>query len=641
MHHHGSRPRLVALAVLASLAACTASSGAPATPPPPPDPVPPAAGPDPDRPVFVSERGGVTSQPWGIAGGYWPEQLFWEDVQFVNDHWNDMVLAADGIEGGGLAPSLGVVGWGIDLTLANGGDASQGLADFSHRDGFEQYAAWMNPRRDDYFARNEQGEIAYPGQGYVFFGMPMLPADRTDADVPETFGEWAGERAGRLALDVHCRGVQAADFFIGLSYFTDWHPRLTAAFGDSIGATIPGASVPEQRAWVRTHALPEWLDFMARGQASFYVRFGETVLAGGARPLMGGQIANDPAIARWFGNDPRLWERLLPGPYWNFHVETQSAGDRDTPPFWTSLAAIGATAARSSQVAIGAMLDADLPDYWNATERAGWSRTWGRRYLEHTWLAAGWAHVAGADGRVRRAAQYFVRSFWDAGGVDPYQWSALLNHVPKHPFGPAFYYPVSVERSYEAPPPAGSSDPANYYWALVYLRDGLSNGGDAAHPQTGALQGLNVGYWVSDEVDPASLAAADRPAAWLVFSLERLPAAERARLAAVAPVIDPRADPAAALAAGPLRTRGAGLTPLAFVDQRGDVVVMVTNSGDAAVRGALEVQDVEDGAFAAQGILGTPSGSLLVSGHQGTMAVDVAARDTAVWVISGLHWIGH
>lgn len=588
-----------------------------------------------DRPPFQSEKLGGVVQAWA-GGGYWPEQLFWQDVAFYKDHRNDAVANADGWESGGYTPAIGCVSWGFDLTCANGGDVANGFADFSQKDGFKQYGAWMNPRAADYFALNEQGKIAYPGEGYISFGMPMLPADAEFSG--QTFGQWAGKRLGGLALDIHCRALIGADGFIGLDYFTDWHPRLIAAFEQWSGQTVQGVTVADKHAWIMKNCATQWWDFQAHNQSSFFTTFAHTLLDQGKEPRVGGQWPPIPGIARFFGDDPRIWAQHLDPKYLLFYVEVQSAGDRNTPPQWTAVALLGATASRSPEVPIGAYLDADIQDYWGAVDRVGLTHDQGLKFLKHEWLSAAWAHLANNDGSVRRATQMMVRSYWDAGGVDPDVVQTYLAHIPRHPFGPAIYYSVNIEKSYENVVPNQLSSYPHYDELMGAIR---TPGATDDPRYIGVNQGLNLGYWVSDAADVSKLDAADKPSAWLVYNLDRLPAAEKAMLLAIAPVIDPLVDPASTLAAGPVRTTGSGLNCLAFVDQNGSVIVLVSNINSADTTGTLSFTNVGDGSFACTGLLGTPNGQLTIANHAGSLPITVAGRDSIIFEIKGLKWLGH
>jgi hypothetical protein len=591
-----------------------------------------------DYPPFQTEQRGAFQQAWG-GGGYWPQQLFWELDPIYKDSYSDMVNDADGRTAGGSVAALGLVSWGFDLLLGNGGSVSDGIADYSGKPAFKAYANWMNPRAADYFAQDDTGTVRYVQEGYVSFGMPMLPADISNGKSSQTYGEWAGERVGKLALYLHCNGVFGADGFIGLNFYTDWHPRLIDAFEKWSGITVPGSTVAARHDFIVANCLSKWYDFWAHGQASFFCTAGQVILAGGKQPLVGGQYPNIPAIGRFSGDDPRIWQQHLDPKYLLFYVENQSAGDRDTPPMWTAVASLGATASRSPQVNIGAFNDASIQDYWGAVKRASWSEADGWKYLKHVWLATAWVHTANIDGTVRRAAKMFCRSFWDAGGVNEDVMLTFYTHIPRHPFGPAYYYSLAIEKSYEVPPPP---DTMNYYPQHWLFLDNVATPTDPVfYPNKGATQGINVGYWVGDEVDLTQMAAADKPSAWLVYALDRMPAAEKAKLEAIAPVIDPAKDPAAALAAGPVRTKGKGLNCIAFVDQNGSVIVMVSNLEASTTAGSLEFTQVSNGSFTCRGLLGTLGGTLSVQNNAGSLPISVEARDTIVLEIPGLKWLGH
>ncbi len=596
-------------------------------------PIPPARGYDADRPAFVFEKNGIYKQVY--LGGPWPQQLFWEDVSLFEQKRDEGLADVASIEAKGLVPAMGCVTWGIELVLANGGDPARGFEDWSQKDGYKQYAAWMNPRRDAYFALNADGAIAYPDQGYVSFGMPLLPADLPAGKTALTFGEWAGERLGRYALRHNVRALYGADGFIGINPATDWHPRLIDSFAAWVGQPVPGATVRERHDYIQQHLKPEYFDFIAHKQAGFFAAFANTLLAAGKKPLVGGQVPNEPSMSRWSGNDARIWLQHIEGKYTMFNVETQSAGDRAVQPQWTSSICLGHCAAYEPDANTGVVLDADHPEFWGPWARDNDAVEFGWRFLKHNWLSAGWVHIAGRDGSVRRAAKCITRTYWDAGAVDVGQLAAILGHIPRHPFGPALYYSSSIQREYERPPEKGSAN----YTVRYMLQDGL--GDPAVRSDFGKAQGLSVGYWVSDAVDPTKLPAANRPSAWLVYRADLLPAPERAKLEAIAPVIDPGTNITAALAAGPLRARGAGLSCLAFVDQNGSVIVMVSNCKATAATGSLDFTAVANGTFACTGLLDTPSGTLTIASNKGSLPITVAARDTLVFEIPGLKWLGH
>jgi len=585
--------------------------------------------------ICVPYMSDVLTQAWGVGGSAWPDQLFWQDVPFNQEHYYDMLLAADSIASGGRVPVGGNVAWGFDLLNANGGDPD--FADYSQQGGYMQYAAWMNPREGTYFALGPDGTISYPGQGYVSFSMPMLADDLPEDSQPETFGKWAGESLGNLAVTYHLRGFLDADFFIGVYSPDDWHPRLINSFESWAGVTVPGTTVPARANYVSQNLNSEWIDFVNAGQVSFLTEIDNTLLANGVTPFSGGQLNFDPALSRVTGSDPRAWETQIPGKYWYFVVENESQGDRSTPSDWTASYSIGASASRVPDVPMGVDMDGFCND--SVLEAA--------LYNKHLWLSAGWTYIANRDGSIRRASQVFQRNNWDAQTACADQVAVMREHVPTHPFGPAFYYSDNVARYFESP-----NNETNYYYFCPYLQRSIATL-TASSPQPqyyGVAQGINLGYWVSDAVDPSTLKAADVPSAWLLYDSNRLPADELTKLKAVAPVYDlmnaggsgKLLGATAALAAGPVHATGTGLNMLSFVDQNGSVILMVTNQ-DATDQnaGALVFNNVSNGNFNLLGLLGTPSTTMTVTNNSATVPISVAAYDTAVYEIPALRWIGH
>jgi len=81
---------------------------------------------------------------------------------------------------------------------------------------------------------------------------------------------------------------------------------------------------------------------------------------------------------------------------------------------------------------------------------------------------------------------------------------------------------------------------------------------------------------------------------------------------------------------------------LAFIDQNGSVIIMVTNQdGTDQNSGTLEFTDVSNGNFNLIGLLGTPGTTMKVANNTATVPISVAAYDTAVYEIPVLKWIGH
>ncbi len=620
--------------------------------------LPDPAGPSADRPVFQSEGHGAFSQPWGAAGFAWPQQLFWNGNSFIDQHYYDMLLAADGCENVGLTPVLGCVAWGYEYTACTGGDSANGIADMSGEDGWGEFGRWMSaPEHAKYRSTNWNGETE---AGYV---TPLMPMDKADwpaewgawpfATDKTTFGEWEGYQLGQLALAIHCRGIMCADYVVGLEWgdAIDYNARILDDFEDWAGIDVPGATIAERADFIQEHAKSLWWDYKCTVYSLFYGTTAREILKGGKTPFVGGQLPGYPALCRGSAIDTRLYahgQNALPGKYWFFDIELQSDSLRDVSNYWLSAYCMGSSAAYEPEIPLGAQMDAagGQGAFDTALKNAGRSEDWGAKFLKHQWLSVGWTHFLGRDGLIHRAAQSFMRSYWDAGSVDDAVYDTILAHIPRHPFGPAMYYSRTIQNSFET----GNGKYGNSWWDPQILLTRELTPVKEYYPY-GAARGLCLGTWASD-VSLEGVDRVDRPSAWIVYDGDRLSAGERAKLEALAPVIDiapdgntpDLADAARLLAESPVHVEQAEdqcLNGLAFVDQNDSVIVMVTNTLETDGAGTLVFHDVSDGTFACNGLLGTPSGTLTVSGGTGRLAIAVPARDTIVYEIPRLKWIGH
>jgi hypothetical protein len=237
--------------------------------------------------------------------------------------------------------------------------------------------------------------------------------------------------------------------------------------------------------------------------------------------------------------------------------------------------------------------------------------------MKHHWLSVGWTHVANTDGTTRRAPQAFQRAYWDAGGVDSPLVALVRKHIPRHPFGPAVYYSTDLERQTES-----NGERGPWYWLEPKSVDWL-------------IHGVPVGYYVSDTA-LAKLLPENRPSAWFVYvdgmGFAHLSAAERARLEAIAPIIDVKdiADSC------PVSFEGDSLGGFGFVDQNGSVVVVSSNSAEHPVSGALRFSKVENGSYKVRDLLTGDTTRLVVVANKGRLPTTWAARDTRVFEIPGL-----
>ncbi|MBK9578882.1 MAG: hypothetical protein IPK50_13445 [Fibrobacterota bacterium] len=580
-------------------------------------PHPTKSGADADFVPFVMEKNGICAIPWGAGNYRWPEQLFWESMSQIGKEGHVMRSLGDGMDKDGQTPVMSSVAWGYEYKAAIGGDSAAKLGDMRLVDGWKQYGEWITARQH-YLALDWEGKIFYPYAGYI---TPMMPLDK--ADWPEgidsaTFGDWAGLKLGRLANEIHSRGFMAADFVVGLYGGNhDFHPRVIDAFERWAGVKVPGTTVKERADVIKAKHWSRYNDYKSELFARFYARAAETIRSAGREPLVGGQILPHAASVRGTGNDFRIYLKHLPARNWYFFVELQSDGGRPVADYWERSTQMGGHAARAPEFPLGAIMDADMNSFWDAVKGAKKDGDWGRAYLKHVWLSVGWTHVAKSDGSVRRAPMGMQRSYWDLGGVDTPIVALMRNHIPRHPFGPAFYYSTDLERQSE-----NTGNPNFYYWF-------------EPNAEAWMLRGAPVGYYVSDTA-LAKLKPENRPSGWFVYvdnlGKTKLSAVERAKLEAIAPILDIK-DFANSC---PVSFSGDSLGGYGFIDQNGSVIVLSSNRSEKDVEGAIRFTKVEDGYYRVHDLLTGDTARMVVTDNKGHFPMTWKARDTRVLEIPGL-----
>lgn len=619
-----------------------------------------AAGISADRPVLQGENNGAYGQPWGAAGMQWPKQLFWGNVGQISSKLYEMRLSAEGEEKSGRAPVLGCVAWGFEYEAALG---SSTVADNSQEGGWKEWGIWMK-NHPKYFSTNWNGVVE---QGYI---TPMMPMDAADWPVEWTapsgwvapsgwidnkpvttisYAQWIGVRLAQVAWHTGSRGLMCADYVVDLEWgdAIDYNPRIIDDFAAWAGVTVPAGDVPTRADYVQNNYKSLWWDYKCTRFAEFYGSFGRSMLANGKVPQVGGQTFI--LHKRGAGLDPRIQTQSssgLPGKYWFFNVEMQADSLRPPKPYWVSGIGMGATAAREPDMRFGAHMDAvgGQGEYGRSVSNAGKSAEWGDKHITQQWLSVGWAHHVTRAGKVERAVMYFLRSYWDAGATPVPEMTLILEHIPRHPFGPAFYYSVAIERSFET----GNGKYGNSSWICL---DKLNREILPVKPgsRSGNARGLCLGYYVSD-VGIDHLAAADRPSAWIVYDSDRLPAAEKTKLQAMAPIYDidaGRTDASGTKAKelldiGPIHFAQESdqcINGLAFVDQNDSVIVMISNTLETAGTATMVFSNVSNGSFTCKGLLGATDVSLAISNKTGSVPIKLAARETIVYEIPGLKWI--
>lgn len=480
--------------------------------------------------------------------------------------------------------------------------------------------------------------------GYI---SPLTPLDPADCPPSKpTTCTWGDEFAYLWAQTSRVTGgygLQLSDFTDGQPYQStlhDFNPRIVTAFGATLsGGAVPGSTTPAQADWINKNAFSQWTDFLDEGYAAFYLSLAAQVGFEAKHPaLVIDQCNIAPSFKRTEGVDARILATKLSPDYvmciWDDQViQLGRSGPIANPPIG-ELAGYVVAAAREPLIRNGANLEADDAAYWSAIAHfypdlpAATQQDLGLKLLKRLWVWSAWAHIADRDGVVRRALAFASRDYWDVGSLARLGPAAFLIHtiVPAHPFGPALYYPVSLERQVEAAgaanAPAGA--PPNTYLMPPVLQAFLDGGG-------------TTGYYVSDAALPAiSKAAGNAPSAWVVLGAAHLlPTAERASLEAIAPIVS-TASGLATLPGQPLHL-SQGLAGFAFTSVANQLVVVVSNPSSeptaAAITGNARVALSSAGTYIVKELQTGTTQTVQQSNGEVAWPVDIAPWDTQIFTV--------
>ena len=553
----------------------------------------------------------VAAQPWGPAGSTYGEQLFWQDASIGASEWQGANQSAQSLEAAGIVPFLGMAQW------LNSYQLSTGTGSMASTPGDEQWGAWTKAHHG-LWAANPDGSSWSDSVGWISPATPLPQADWPAGVENASYADFVADRIGSLAQASGCRGFFAADAVNGLpGVFTeslDFNPAVLSAFAAWANVKLPTGSNLDQSNYILANLYPVWNDFWADRYAYFFGAMARSIERYTGQPALAtAQIHITPAARREMGTDFRAFRKYLTPQEMTFLIELQSDGLRNVPPYGMSSAVMGDFAAREPDVVLGGQMSAGSSDFSSAIANtypslsAADQAEIGAKYLKNHWLEVGWTHILGRDGNVRRAPEYFARQYWDAGTVDPTLVAALQASYPVKPFGPAVYYSVPVERTFEAP---------GTQWApentLVAMR------------AKGAFA-----YYVSDATLDL-VGGASTPTGWVVVNPERLSAAERAKLTSIAPIYD-----STAASVSPV-TYSAGVIGISFIDQTGAVVVTASNTTGQAVNATIHISGVPNGTYTARDMLGGSSLSFTVSGGSADVAVSLARWDTRAFSVAGM-----
>ncbi len=556
----------------------------------------------------------VWIQPWGFAGHWWVDKLFWPDSDFGDyKHWQSQI-EADKTEASGRYAVIGAVAWLDSFISGLPADANWTGGYARERPASAAYSDW-HKQRDDLMGRNTDGGFCNYFMGWISPATPLDPADWgvDGANTPHgTYGDFVAERMATISAQDHYSGYYAADLMVNMPNLyisgADFHPRNVDAFEQRLGHPIPGATVPEKARFVRAHLMPEWADYWCDAYGHYFAEIANRTEALRGRPaLVGGQIYGDITLTRWLGGDMRRYLQLLPPERWYFDLEMQGDWIRAVGNAATYSATVGTACAWEPSMWLGSKMDV-FDDVLRASLAFSGLPLETGNAVQHThWFQIVFTHVATREGGVRRAVTALQYGYGMSGmnAVDPRIPAAMNNHIPRRPFGPGFYYSDAMVRSFER---------EGECWRV--------NNEAAA-----AFEKVGCGFYATDAVIDV-LNDTNRPTCWVVIRPERLPADERAKLEAHAPVV----TPAEAAALSPCRTSANG-NAWGFIDQQDRLVVLVSNlaRGDSAVE--VDVSGLVDGAYTLiDGFTGGAATHVTVTGARARFVLNVADCDTRLLV---------
>jgi hypothetical protein len=461
--------------------------------------------------------------------------------------------------------------------------------------------------------------------------MPLESADCPTGMTRCTYGDWYASRWAHTSRESGAYGIVLSDFSNSLpgqpSWTEDFNPAIVKDFAAENHIKMTAKTTPQQSALIISNYLPLWNDYICRGYAAFFNALATRITAAtGQQALVVAGGFDWPGLNRSWGVDQRIMAaqnglaRHLLVVSDDITLETDRNGDNIVQGIAGSVIA----AAREPSIRNGAYLSANDSGFWaavaqfNPTLKAAAQKEWGTKQLKRQWLEFAWAHVGTRNGSVRRALAFAWRDHWDAGTVDPTTTSLIQTITPARPFGFGLYYSTAVERAIEPTVPATLG-------AYLSPNDLLA-----------LRQTIPLNYYVSDASLP-KLARDAWPAAWIVLDAANLlPPAELASLSAIAPVFT-SASQAQAYANAPLSFTG-GLTGTGFVDQKGRIIITVTNPSTAAnaatINGSMVLRGIGNGSFVLTDLYANTTTAVYASGGTATIPVSVGRWDTMAFALA-------
>ena len=594
--------------------------------------------------------GSIFQLSWGSGNGLDPAQWFWQSgTHFTNaSTMGNARGAAWGWSNSGVVPYAQAQRWEDTYEAAQPVSAFSGepaSADGSYFAAdrasgldsgpeFKAWVAWIKARPNLLIMANDGGSVPtyfrpWGGSwGHISPLMPLASSDCPNGMTSCVFGDWAAARWGQTAALSGAYGIGLSDFSTaqpGISTQMGYNPALISAFEAAEKVSVPSGTTSQQSAWIISHAMPQWNDYLSNGYAHFLSALQTDVQSGTGEPsLLIQQCSLWPALLRFYGLDQRLISNAVPSKNYvcEWDEESMQIGRGGQDPVY-GVGAYAEAAAREPMLRNGALVESNDSAYWSAiayfnpTLSSAEQQEKGLKLLKRAWLEGSWAHIATSQGAVRRAMSFMSRDYWDAGTVDPTVQSLMTSIVPTAPFGMAIYYSTSAERALEQQ--IATQNPyvqAYYAPSLLYA---LKN------------EGVPVDYFVSDAA-LSSLKASAKPAAWIILEHpELIPSAEMQKLSSIAPVLTTTAQIESFQA--PLTFSG-GLTGTAFYDQNGRLIVTATDPAASAVGGFATFRGVSSGTYNVQDLIANTTFQVTVKGPTVSIPLSVARWDTDVFAIT-------
>ncbi len=556
--------------------------------------------------------------PWGLNGSI-GRHLFWESTELNNAKYQKD-RQADGANRikSGIAPLF-------EMAWDEPTDADAGA---------KQYNAWKQAHQQ-YWQRDKDGNLSTDAY-YKDAISPGMPYDQADLPAGLTSGtrnDFDLDRLVSYAKATGAVGYFAADKYdSGMAWYqtaADWdfNTRQIDGFSAKSGISIPGTTISQKSTYIRNNCFSKWVDYLCENLAIRHTQLQPKLKAlGVAHPIVVFQIDFEVADYRLKTMDLRMVAKRAAYGEVLKRIELQGDGLRIPKEKSATPVIVGTFAARAPGVMYGAQMSSNHDAFTDSMTLAGITKDiqseWGPKYLKQHWLSVGWTHVANANGTLLRPICEFMRTYWDQGTIPDEVVSAVRTHKPVKPFGVAFYYSVAVERTYE-----DSFPRTNRLYPLVE-KGGYGSG--FGYAQQAVHAGLGGGYYVSDAALD-SLQPANYPTAWLTSNTDRMPAAELAKLKAIAPVYDLATVSDWTTIPSPIKFTS-GACGFAFQDQHNESIVLVwrqgrglngaeTTSGATAMNCTVSFSDVTDGTYSVEDLFDASNTyPLTISGGKGSFA---------------------